>query len=51
VAYGLIATDRYASANPRIPGFGLIDQSSPHASDLEVTDERDTIIAVAAARR
>jgi hypothetical protein len=41
----------YASANPRIPGFGLIDQSSPQAKNLEVTDECDTIIAIAAAGR
>jgi hypothetical protein len=41
----------YASANPRIPGFSLIDQSSPQAKNLEVTDECDTIIAIAAAGR
>jgi hypothetical protein len=38
------------SANPRIPGFGLIDQSSLQAKNVEVTDECDTIIAIAAAR-
>ena len=41
----------YASANPRIPGFGLIDQSSLQAKDLEVTDDLDTTVAIAAAGR
>src|SRR5664279_2449460 len=42
---------QYASANPRISGVSLIGQSSPQAQDLEVTDERDTIVAVEATRR
>jgi hypothetical protein len=41
----------YASVNPRIPAAGLIRQSSPQAKNLEVTDECDTIIAIAAAGR
>jgi hypothetical protein len=41
----------YASANPLIPGFGLIEQSSPQAKNLEVRDDLDTIIAIEAARR
>lgn len=41
----------YASVNPRIPAASLIRQSSPQAKNLEVTDERDTIIAIEAARR
>jgi hypothetical protein len=41
----------YGSANPRIPGFGLIDQSSLQAKDLEVTDDLDTTVAIAAAGR
>jgi hypothetical protein len=36
-------------ANPRIPGASLIGQSSPQEKNLEVTDERDTIVAIAAA--
>jgi hypothetical protein len=33
--------NQYSYTNPRIPGFGLIDQSSPQAMILEVTDEPD----------
>jgi hypothetical protein len=31
------------------PGASLIGQSSPQEKNLEVTDERDTIVAIAAA--
>ena len=49
---GTLLTARlYASANPRIPAADLIRQSLPQASDLEVTDDLDTIVAIAAAGR
>jgi hypothetical protein len=41
----------YASANPRIPAASLVRQSSPQAKNLEVSDERDTIVGIAAAER
>jgi hypothetical protein len=40
----------YASGNPRLSCWGLIGQSSLQVTDREVTDERDTAIAVEAAR-
>jgi hypothetical protein len=42
--------DQYASGNPRLSCRGLIGQSSLQVTDREVTDERDAVVAVEAAR-